>query len=53
MATTVLNVPDISCEHCERTITNALQLVPGVRTVSVEKMKDILNEEDYPVVSVV
>jgi copper chaperone len=71
MATTVLNVPDISCEHCERTITNALTPVSGVRTVNVDiptrqvrvdydeqivdvnKMKDILQEEDYPVESVV
>lgn len=70
MATTVLNVPDISCEHCERTITNALQPVEGVTTVSVDipgrqvrvdfddaqvsidKMKVILQEEDYPVESV-
>ena len=71
MATAVLNVPDISCEHCERTITNALTPVEGVRTVNVDiparqvrvdydekvvdvdKMKDILQEEDYPVDSVV
>ncbi len=70
MATTVLNVPDISREHCERTITNALQPVEGVRKVSVDipahrvhvdfdesrgsidKMKGILQEEDYPVESV-
>ena len=36
MATTVLNVPDISCEHCERTITNALTPVEGVRMVQVD-----------------
>jgi copper chaperone CopZ len=36
MATTVLNVPDISCEHSERTITNALTPVSGVRQVNVE-----------------
>ena len=36
MATTVLNVPDISCEHCERTITNALTPVSGVRQVNVD-----------------
>ena len=36
MATTVLNVPDISCEHCERTITGALSPVNGVRTVTVD-----------------
>ena len=66
MATTVLNVPDISYEHCERTITNALTPVAGIRTVhvdicekqarmefdaaqvSVDRMKDVLQEEDYP-----
>jgi copper chaperone len=71
MASTVLNVPDISCEHCERTITGALAPVEGVRTVNVDipgrqvrvdydealvgvdKMKEILQEEDYPVESVV
>lgn len=70
MATTVLNVPDISCEHCERAITNALSPVEGVRSVKVDipakqvhvdyddnsldvnRMKDILQEEDYPVESV-
>ena len=70
MATTVLNVPDISCEHCERTITNALTPIAGVRTVNVDipgkqvrveydeaqvnvdQMKDVLQEEDYPVQSV-
>jgi copper chaperone CopZ len=35
MATTLLNVPDISCEHCERAITNALSPVEGVRAVNV------------------
>ena len=70
MATTVLNVPDISCEHCERAITNALSTVDGVRSVKVDiparqvhvdyddssldvnRMKEILQEEDYPVESV-
>ena len=70
MATTTLNVPDIPCEHCERTITNALTPIPGVQTVNVDipakqvrvdyddskvnvdHMKDILQEEDYPVESV-
>ena len=70
MATTVLNVPDISCEHCERTITGALSPVEGIRAVDVdiparqvrvdydkarvdvERMKAILQEEDYPVESV-
>ncbi len=70
MANVVLNVPDISCEHCERTITNALTPIEGVRSVnvdipnkrvrvdydeaqvSVDRVKDILQEEDYPVQSV-
>jgi copper chaperone len=69
MATTVLNVPDISCEHCERTITNALTPMAGVQqvkvdipakrvrvdydeaTVSIDAIKDVLQEEDYPVES--
>jgi copper chaperone len=67
MATAVLRVPNISCEHCERTIINALTPIAGVRRVSVdiptqqvhvdydemrvdvERMKAILEEEDYPV----
>ena len=71
MANVVLNVPDISCEHCERAITGALSPVEGVQSVSVDiparqvkveydaaqvdldKMKDILQDEDYPVESVV
>jgi copper chaperone len=28
-------VPDISCEHCERAITQALQTQPGVEQVQV------------------
>jgi copper chaperone len=69
MAQAILNVPDISCEHCQRTITNALTPVEGVRsvivdipskqvevdydeaTVDIERMTEILAEEDYPVVS--
>jgi copper chaperone len=71
MATTVLNVPDISCEHCERTITNALTPIAGIQQVrvdiparqvlvdydevqvSVDQMKDVLQEEEYPVESAV
>lgn len=70
MARVTLNVPDISCEHCERTITQALTPVDGVRAVRVDipakrvevdyddasvdvnKMKAVLQEEDYPVESV-
>ncbi|MGH2376847.1 MAG: heavy-metal-associated domain-containing protein [Candidatus Limnocylindria bacterium] len=36
MAKTILSVPDISCVHCERTITDALSPVEGVRSVRVD-----------------
>ena len=36
MATTIMTVPDISCEHCERTFKNALGSVPGVQAVKVD-----------------
>lgn len=36
MSRTVLSVPDISCEHCERTITGALKGQPGVNSVRVD-----------------
>jgi copper chaperone CopZ len=36
MATTILNVPDISCEHCQNAITKALTPVEGVQSVSVD-----------------
>ena len=70
MANVILNVPDISCEHCERTITSALTPVDGVRSVNVDiptkqvtveydasavdvnRFKDVLKEEDYPVESI-
>ena len=70
MKTVVLNVPDISCEHCERTIRETLTPMEGVRTVNVDipakqvrvdydesaigldRMKEVLAEEDYPVESV-
>ncbi len=70
MATTVLNVPDISCEHCERAIKGALTPVAGVqhvtvdipakqvrveydqRQVSLDRLQEILQEEDYPVAAV-
>jgi copper chaperone len=36
MARTTLTVPDISCEHCERTITEALTPLEGVEAVRVD-----------------
>jgi copper chaperone len=53
MATTVLNVPDISCEHCQRTITNALTPVSGVRTVNVDiPTRQVRVEYDEKVIDV-
>ncbi|HVC35006.1 MAG TPA: heavy-metal-associated domain-containing protein [Chloroflexota bacterium] len=36
MAQTILNVPDISCEHCQRAIEGALSQEPGVNAVRVD-----------------
>jgi copper chaperone len=35
MASAILRVPDVSCEHCERTIKQALSRTAGVRQVDV------------------
>ena len=35
MTTVVLTVPDISCEHCERTIREALTPVKGIQRLDV------------------
>ena len=69
MTTIVLNVPDISCEHCERAVREALSGVKGVqsvavdipvkqvrvtydeRLVNVERMKEVLRTEGFPVAS--
>ena len=29
----VISVPDMSCEHCVKTINNTLDVIPGVETV--------------------
>lgn len=36
MARTILNVPDIECEHCERTVLDTLQPRTGIRAVVVD-----------------
>ena len=36
MANVILNVPDISCEHCERAIKGALEPITGVQSVNVD-----------------
>ena len=35
MTQVTLNVPDISCAHCEKTILEALRGKPGVQAVAV------------------
>jgi copper chaperone CopZ len=70
MSRAVLHVPDISCEHCERTIKQALGQTPGVlrvevdiprkqvrvsyddAAVDVDRLKTVLEAEEYPVASV-
>lgn len=53
MTTSVLNVPDISCEHCQRTITEALQPVDGVESVNVDiPSKQVTVQYDPSVVDV-
>ncbi len=36
MSKVVLNVPDISCQHCAKTVTEALTPIQGVRNVAVD-----------------
>jgi copper chaperone len=36
MTTETLSVPDISCDHCRRTIETALGRLPGVRAGTVD-----------------
>lgn len=70
MSNVVLDIPEISCEHCSQAITEALQPQAGVRTVrvdvptqkvhlefderqiSLDKVKEILQDEEYPVEAV-
>ena len=42
-----LKVDGMACEHCARTITNALKTLPGIRSVSVDlKIKTVTAEYD-------
>jgi copper chaperone len=36
MTTETLSVPDVSCDHCRRTIETALGRLPGVRAATVD-----------------
>lgn len=33
---TVLSVPDVSCEHCVKTINGALGMLPGIESVRTD-----------------
>ena len=53
MASTVLSVPDISCGHCQATITNALTPLAGGRAVTVDiPTKKVTVEYDPSVIQV-
>jgi copper chaperone len=53
MATTILSVPDISCEHCQRAITGALGPVEGVQSVDVDiPTKKVTVQYDPAVVTI-
>jgi copper ion binding protein len=47
MITRVYHVPDVSCEHCVRAITTALQQLDGIRQVQVDLVtKQVTVEAD-------
>jgi copper ion binding protein len=70
MDTVTLTAPDISCEHCQRAIEQAVGALPGVssvavqiepkqvtvvydpRAVTLERIKEVMEEEGYPVTTV-
>ncbi len=70
MSKVVLDIPEISCEHCSQAITKVLQPEAGVKqvrvdvptqkvhleydegTISLDRVKEILAEEEYPVEAV-
>ena len=40
-------VPDMTCQHCKMTVTNALKSFPEVKSVSVDlNSKEVLVETD-------
>lgn len=52
MSQVLLNVPDISCQHCAKTVTEALTPIHGVRTVQVDvPAKQVKVEYDETVAS--
>jgi len=56
MNTMVLNVPDISCDHCKTSIEGAVGEVVGVASVTVDvpaKTVAIVHDDSTPVAAVV
>ena len=52
MNTIALVSPEISCEHCQRAIEEAIGALPGVKTVTVEvEAKTVTVEFDPSVVT--
>ena len=52
MSQVLLNVPDISCQHCAKTVTEALTPIHGVRAVQVDvPAKQVKVEYDETVAS--
>lgn len=52
MSNVILNVPDISCGHCEKTVTNALVGRPGVNSVRVDiPAKQVYLDYDQAVIN--
>ena len=70
MSKVVLDIPEITCDHCSQAITKALKPQAGVTnlridvpthkvhleyddaTISLDKVKEILEGEEYPVEAV-
>ncbi len=50
-----LNITGMTCDHCVRSVTNALKEVPGVAevTVSLEKNEAIVKGEQVDVAALV
>jgi len=53
METTILHVDGMSCEHCVKSIKNAVGALPGVQSVAVDlKAKTVTVEHDLLAVPV-
>jgi copper chaperone len=53
MQTRILNVPEVTCRHCERTIKNALQPISGLGHVEVDiPRKQVKVEYDETVLDI-